>query len=121
MRRRRNRRRSCWFATGRVRRCDGIALLYFEAILDRVEVRDVALILGADVFDQFTLEDRSYLSYLPWLLIHDRIFDRDFKLEVAEIRARVTLDDVELIRCRMSGEVEPGLAIEAHRIDEQFV
>src|SRR5580698_5177390 len=85
-------------------------------------MRHIALVLRANVLDEIlSHHERHPFRYLPGLRIHHGILDRDVELKFAELRPRITLNNVKLIRRRVPGEVEPGLPVKAHRIHHEFV
>src|SRR6266542_4546486 len=49
------------------------------------------------------------------------ILDDDCNFEVTYIHAVHAFSDVELLRMRMAGGVEPRLVVEAHRVDDQRI
>src|SRR5207244_6844083 len=53
--------------------------------------------------------------------IRDRIFDGEIDLQSVRGDAAQPLGDVEPIRMRMPGTIEPGLVVESHGVDHERV
>src|SRR5438093_1909274 len=76
----------------------------------------------ADAFHQFHVrEEFEWDCYFPWSRVRLGIIDRDFKFHVAEIPPVKTFNGVIGVTMRMPAIVDPGLIIEALRIDHECV
>src|SRR5437016_272706 len=82
----------------------------------------VLLVFLADVFHQFFAGLETCVErHLEWLGVCTGIINRDFIDQSTEILSRVAFDRVQLLRVRMTAEIEPELVIESDRIDDQSV
>ncbi len=78
-----------------------------NAALFADQVPDVPVIFRANELEDFFVREVGDAFLRPRFCQHARVVDSDLDFEMAEIGAPVALDDVQLIRVRMSFYVEP--------------
>lgn len=76
----------------------------------------VAVVFLANIFKDFFLREFGDALLRPRFDQNSGVIHRDLDLHVAEIRAMIPLDDVQLVGMRMSLDIQPHARIEADAI-----
>src|ERR1700674_1892163 len=94
----------------------------FRTPLFPLQVRNVLVVLVADIFQQFRVHhQRHRLSVSPRLGVRPGIVDGRRDVHVSEVTPAEALSHVQRLRGRMAQLIQPHLAAEARGLDHQRV